>query len=68
MTLANSNGKLNFKIKHFRRQSPDSSSEPPPAKRAKTAAVTDSEIDLLSIEVNPETDSKVLHCVYERTA
>jgi hypothetical protein len=27
----------------------------------------DSEIDLLIIELNPETDSKALHCVYDRT-
>uniref|UniRef100_A0AC35G3G4 Uncharacterized protein n=1 Tax=Panagrolaimus sp. PS1159 TaxID=55785 RepID=A0AC35G3G4_9BILA len=37
-------------------------------KQAKMAAATDSEIYLLSIELDPEADSKALHCVYERTA
>uniref|UniRef100_A0AC35GKY6 Uncharacterized protein n=1 Tax=Panagrolaimus sp. PS1159 TaxID=55785 RepID=A0AC35GKY6_9BILA len=32
------------------------------------AAATDSEIYLLSIELDPEADSKALRCVYERTA
>uniref|UniRef100_A0AC35GMD3 Uncharacterized protein n=1 Tax=Panagrolaimus sp. PS1159 TaxID=55785 RepID=A0AC35GMD3_9BILA len=32
------------------------------------AAATDSEIDLLCIELNPESDSNSLHCVYERTS
>jgi hypothetical protein len=30
------------------------------------AAATDSNIYLLSIDLNPESDSKALHCVYER--
>uniref|UniRef100_A0A914R1Q4 Uncharacterized protein n=1 Tax=Panagrolaimus davidi TaxID=227884 RepID=A0A914R1Q4_9BILA len=68
MTFANRNGRLDFKIKNFRRYNRDWSTGPPPAKRAKMAAVTDSEIDLLSVELNPETDSKALHGAYERTA
>uniref|UniRef100_A0A914QYD7 Uncharacterized protein n=1 Tax=Panagrolaimus davidi TaxID=227884 RepID=A0A914QYD7_9BILA len=66
--MANRNGRLDFKIKNFRRYNRDWSTGPPPAKRAKMAAVTDSEIDLLSVELNPETDSKALHGAYERTA
>uniref|UniRef100_A0A914PFQ8 Uncharacterized protein n=1 Tax=Panagrolaimus davidi TaxID=227884 RepID=A0A914PFQ8_9BILA len=66
MTLANRNGKLDFKIKHFRRQNPERSAERL-AKRAKMTAVTDSELDVLSIVLNQETDSKTLHCVYKRT-
>uniref|UniRef100_A0A914PDN4 Uncharacterized protein n=1 Tax=Panagrolaimus davidi TaxID=227884 RepID=A0A914PDN4_9BILA len=56
------------KAKPDNRRHPDSSRKPPPAKRAKMAAVTGSEIDLPIIELNPEIDSKALQCVCERMA
>lgn len=70
MTLANRTGRLDFKIKHFRHEHPDSSNDlkSPKAKRSKLMALPEDEIDRLSIEMNPETDSRVLHKLYKTTS
>uniref|UniRef100_A0A914YQE8 Uncharacterized protein n=1 Tax=Panagrolaimus superbus TaxID=310955 RepID=A0A914YQE8_9BILA len=72
MTLPNRSGTLDYRVKHFRRQHPDASDDlqSPSAKRPKMAALvdTDAAIDSLSIELNPESDSSVLHGLYKNSA
>uniref|UniRef100_A0AC34F5M2 Uncharacterized protein n=1 Tax=Panagrolaimus sp. ES5 TaxID=591445 RepID=A0AC34F5M2_9BILA len=72
LTLPNRCGNLDYKLKHFRRQHPDGSvdAQSPAAKRPKLSAdaAMDAVLDRLSIEMNPETDSRALHKLYEKSA
>uniref|UniRef100_A0A914YVH2 Uncharacterized protein n=1 Tax=Panagrolaimus superbus TaxID=310955 RepID=A0A914YVH2_9BILA len=71
MTLPNRNGALDHKLKHFRRQHLDGAAEhqSPAAKRPKlSATAVGEEIDSISIELNPESDSSALHKLYKSTS